>query len=179
VTPAMVPARTPATPSTRQPHSAAPAASVLTAAPLARAYADLAWTRATCWLLSVTARSACWLVPRTDSSPAPRSRSTVAAANSPRRGASWRSARRAMTPASSGAPSAAATRLSARTRPAAGSSAAATATAAAPASAATAYGSRTRSHRSVSESTSVTSRLMRSPERNADTPAGASRSSLS
>ena len=54
-----------------------------------------------------------------------------------------------------------------------------TATVTTPVRRATAYGSRTRSQRSVSESMSLTSRLIRSPERKTAVPAGARRSSRS
>ena len=79
-------------------------------------------------------------------------------------------------PAAHGATTAATTRLTASTRAADGSSSATKQTVPAPATAAVVYGSTTRSQRSAMPSTSATSRLTRSPERNAGSPAGASRS---
>ena len=43
MTPGTAPDRTPSTPKARHSHTAAPAASVLTAVPSARAWADLPW----------------------------------------------------------------------------------------------------------------------------------------
>ncbi len=175
-TPSRRPSRTAGTASTRLPSTARPAAKDARALPSPLANAARASARRSSASASRTAARASACRPNATTSGSASSRSRTRVAKAERSGAIDRSAFPATPMDAQGASRAATRTRSTSSMAAPGRSQATSPMVPTETTRAIAYGSRIRNHRSCSESMSATSRVSRSPERNAGSPAGASRS---